>query len=244
MSAEHFAATAEEEEAKEALKSNRQIRCARCRACTASDCGACPNCMDMPKFGGPGHKKQACTKRKCLQLTPCKTRKLEAQSPKRLKANTGTAVRVDLASSDELEELMLIAEGGLDSYCTPRGMESDFPGPEDAHGGSALLPGYFSLDDELRDRSDTTSLTALKHPSQPVANEASAFASIVTNLNTSGSTSPDSSAPTDAQICAVTQADVAAAAQHGAFDQKLDWSWLALANLEDEFVSMPDLLQL
>ncbi|KAJ1635825.1 hypothetical protein T492DRAFT_437493 [Pavlovales sp. CCMP2436] len=54
MSAEHFAATAEEEEAKEALKSNRQIRCARCRACTASDCGACPNCMDMPKFGGPG----------------------------------------------------------------------------------------------------------------------------------------------------------------------------------------------
>ena len=29
------------------------------------DCGECKNCLDKPKFGGRGIKKQACLRRSC-----------------------------------------------------------------------------------------------------------------------------------------------------------------------------------
>ena len=35
-----------------------------CRA----NCGTCKNCLDMPKFGGPNRIRQACMKRKCLDM--------------------------------------------------------------------------------------------------------------------------------------------------------------------------------
>jgi len=44
----------------------RWIRCGRCEACTGSDCGECKFCLDKPKFGGSGHRKQACSARTCL----------------------------------------------------------------------------------------------------------------------------------------------------------------------------------
>mmetsp|Transcript_18537 Transcript_18537/g.58583 ORF Transcript_18537/g.58583 Transcript_18537/m.58583 type:complete len:341 (-) Transcript_18537:902-1924(-) len=47
-------------------KKLRGSRCGTCAACLRPDCGKCTNCLDKPKFGGPGIKKQACTARKCL----------------------------------------------------------------------------------------------------------------------------------------------------------------------------------
>ena len=44
----------------------RKGRCGHCIACTEPDCGVCSSCKDMKKFGGPGRKKKACIKRKCL----------------------------------------------------------------------------------------------------------------------------------------------------------------------------------
>ena len=44
-------------------------RCGQCVPCTRSDCGACQNCLDKPKFGGPGLRKQACEKKRCLTMT-------------------------------------------------------------------------------------------------------------------------------------------------------------------------------
>ena len=38
----------------------RRGRCNRCPVCVRPDCGQCTNCLDKPKFGGPGTKKQAC----------------------------------------------------------------------------------------------------------------------------------------------------------------------------------------
>ena len=43
----------------------RSARCGVCVACNATDCGDCRNCVDMPKFGGTGHRKQACVRRVC-----------------------------------------------------------------------------------------------------------------------------------------------------------------------------------
>ena len=44
-------------------------RCSQCVPCTRSDCGECQNCLDKPKFGGPGLRKQACEKKRCLTMT-------------------------------------------------------------------------------------------------------------------------------------------------------------------------------
>ena len=45
----------------------RRSRCGACEGCCQKDCGECDHCKDMKKFGGPGIRKQACRKRKCVQ---------------------------------------------------------------------------------------------------------------------------------------------------------------------------------
>ena len=40
-------------------------RCGNCRGCVRGDCGECKNCLDKPKFGGRGIKKQRCLRRAC-----------------------------------------------------------------------------------------------------------------------------------------------------------------------------------
>mmetsp|Transcript_28812 Transcript_28812/g.65264 ORF Transcript_28812/g.65264 Transcript_28812/m.65264 type:complete len:326 (-) Transcript_28812:912-1889(-) len=55
-------------------KRKRAVACGRCDACCREDCGLCLNCLDKPKFGGNGIRKQSCTARKCQQSlapTPC-----------------------------------------------------------------------------------------------------------------------------------------------------------------------------
>ena len=48
------------------LGSRKWARCGSGNGCQQSeDCGACLNCLDKTKFGGPGRKKQCCTKMKC-----------------------------------------------------------------------------------------------------------------------------------------------------------------------------------
>lgn len=39
--------------------------CGGCPGCLREDCGKCQYCMDKPKFGGPGKKKQRCSLRVC-----------------------------------------------------------------------------------------------------------------------------------------------------------------------------------
>mmetsp|Transcript_30585 Transcript_30585/g.79412 ORF Transcript_30585/g.79412 Transcript_30585/m.79412 type:complete len:359 (-) Transcript_30585:428-1504(-) len=45
----------------------RQVACGQCDACCRNDCGTCLNCLDKPKFGGTGIRKQSCLERKCRQ---------------------------------------------------------------------------------------------------------------------------------------------------------------------------------
>ncbi|KAJ1628587.1 hypothetical protein T492DRAFT_841478 [Pavlovales sp. CCMP2436] len=45
----------------------RLMRCGVCTGCLVSDCGRCKNCLDKPRYGGPGVKKQACVARQCTQ---------------------------------------------------------------------------------------------------------------------------------------------------------------------------------
>jgi len=54
---------------KAASKRKRTVACGRCDACCRDDCGACLNCLDKPKFGGNGIRKQSCLERKCRQPT-------------------------------------------------------------------------------------------------------------------------------------------------------------------------------
>jgi hypothetical protein len=44
----------------------REINCGKCTACTRPECGFCKNCIDMKKFGGPGIRKRACYRKRCL----------------------------------------------------------------------------------------------------------------------------------------------------------------------------------
>ena len=53
------------------IKGIKRKRCGRCQGCTADDCGECRQCLDMPKFGGPGKRKKCCIKRQCITpITP------------------------------------------------------------------------------------------------------------------------------------------------------------------------------
>ena len=45
----------------------RQRRCEQCPGCISTDCNQCKFCLDKPKNGGPGIKKQCCIKRKCIR---------------------------------------------------------------------------------------------------------------------------------------------------------------------------------
>lgn len=52
----------------------KKSRCGHCTNCKLPNCGTCRNCIDMPRFGGEGRKKQGCIKRKCLHVvnkSPC-----------------------------------------------------------------------------------------------------------------------------------------------------------------------------
>ena len=46
-------------------KKKRGSRCRKCEGCLREDCGQCHYCLDKPKFGGPGKKKQRCALRTC-----------------------------------------------------------------------------------------------------------------------------------------------------------------------------------
>ena len=48
-------------------KRKRNVACGRCAPCSRDDCGKCLNCLDKPKFGGLGIRKQSCIKRKCVE---------------------------------------------------------------------------------------------------------------------------------------------------------------------------------
>ena len=47
------------------MKRPRTVRCGGCDGCVRPECGACKNCVDMPRFGGPGARKQGCVHKMC-----------------------------------------------------------------------------------------------------------------------------------------------------------------------------------
>jgi hypothetical protein len=46
----------------------RRRRCNECSGCRAENCGRCGMCLDMPKYGGKGMKRQPCERRMCLNI--------------------------------------------------------------------------------------------------------------------------------------------------------------------------------
>jgi len=75
--------------AKRAKASNaRQARCGSCAGCTRGDCGECKNCLDKPKYGGRGIKKQACLRRACLAAEP----EFDEEEPAKDSATVAAAV--------------------------------------------------------------------------------------------------------------------------------------------------------
>ena len=46
----------------------KRKRCGSCEGCTRPDCGICKCCMDKPRFGGLGKRKQCCELKKCRLL--------------------------------------------------------------------------------------------------------------------------------------------------------------------------------
>ncbi|XP_057663832.1 DNA (cytosine-5)-methyltransferase PliMCI-like [Diorhabda carinulata] len=49
-------------------KGPKKKRCGVCEPCQSPDCGECNHCKDMLKFGGSGRAKQACKRRRCMQM--------------------------------------------------------------------------------------------------------------------------------------------------------------------------------
>ena len=49
----------------------QKYRCGKCDECLVGDCGCCASCLDKPKFGGRGSRKQACQMRRCSFVQKC-----------------------------------------------------------------------------------------------------------------------------------------------------------------------------
>ena len=47
------------------ISTEKQKRCGDCAGCLADECGICDMCLDMPKRGGKGIKRQPCSMRIC-----------------------------------------------------------------------------------------------------------------------------------------------------------------------------------
>ena len=50
-----------------ANKNHRFRSCLKCSGCLKDNCGKCAFCLDMPKFGGAGTRRQKCETRKCVK---------------------------------------------------------------------------------------------------------------------------------------------------------------------------------
>ena len=62
-------------------KRKRTVACGHCDACGRDDCGKCLNCLDKPKFGGQGIRKQSCLERKCRFPTSATITSLTVSTP-------------------------------------------------------------------------------------------------------------------------------------------------------------------
>jgi len=62
-------------------KRKRTVACGHCDACGRDDCGTCLNCLDKPKFGGQGIRKQSCLERKCRFPTSATITTLTVSTP-------------------------------------------------------------------------------------------------------------------------------------------------------------------
>ena len=66
--------TAQEEEEAQPAQAPRKgpvlRRCGECAGCRQRDCDECINCRDRPSNGGPGLRKKACERRRCLHPVP------------------------------------------------------------------------------------------------------------------------------------------------------------------------------
>lgn len=213
-----------------------------------------------------GHKKQACSRRKCLQLTPCKLRKLLAPpSAKRQKTAAAAAALRPVPEQSVLPHDFgpFVSPRG-EAYADPTSSALTFlPIQLLSDSLMAIVP---SLGDERGQAAEpaggqahrkgaqgynSPSVSAQASPSI----QADAFDSFVgagldadtegarlddgaeLGLGASSSACALASSPLRARalaleplpLCAVTRADVAVDSLN---DAKLDWSWLALANIE------------
>lgn len=55
---------------RESAPKTAKLRCGKCVLCLQGECGKCGNCLDKPKYGGRGARKQACSARQCLFPKP------------------------------------------------------------------------------------------------------------------------------------------------------------------------------
>jgi hypothetical protein len=55
---------------RESAPKTAKLRCGKCVLCLQGECGKCGNCLDKPKYGGRGARKQACSARQCLFARP------------------------------------------------------------------------------------------------------------------------------------------------------------------------------
>ena len=63
---------------KSIFRKTRSKRCGVSHQCQIEDCGECRHCRDMHKFGGNGKSKQACEKRRCVDMTRKESEKNES----------------------------------------------------------------------------------------------------------------------------------------------------------------------
>jgi len=85
-------------------RSSRSTRCGNCTACSAQDCGTCKNCLDKPRFGGPGIKKKACLARICHNVTPARSQYERSEDVNEMQGESEEDKEAADAASSSTEE--------------------------------------------------------------------------------------------------------------------------------------------
>jgi len=147
------------------LSSARLSRCGSCAGCTRGDCGECKNCLDKPKFGGRGIKKQACLRRTCVAA--------EAELEEEEQTTDSAAVAAAAALAGAFEG------GFLSQEASPALKPTEGPADALADGALLLMP---LAESQLRHQVQDKAGSAYSTADEEEASEDAAQALVLSSL--------------------------------------------------------------
>ena len=103
----------------------KQKRCGECDGCKAPECGLCGMCLDMPKRGGKGTKKQPCELRVCVRVRKGAEERLEERAEENEADRRRRELERAKREADRLARIEAMAEERRQKHESKQAKEKD-----------------------------------------------------------------------------------------------------------------------